>query len=101
MQGMIVEHGSAVRLSAENHYKVESADHMNVCRFFSKDDEGYKQLTFVLEFIQKQLIKKSDNVHKSASLESEAQGLIQSEVLHGARATSIRVRSRSEDDSLP
>jgi hypothetical protein len=50
---MIVGHGSTVRGYRNNHHKIESANHMKVCQYFSKVDESYRQVLSLLEMVIK------------------------------------------------
>lgn len=61
---MIVEHASATRLSGNNHFKVEAANHMNICWLFTREDESYRQLLYVLRLILDQANRRNSfNIH--------------------------------------
>ena len=67
MQDVIVEHGSAVRGSGQNHYKIETANHMTVCQYFSNKDESYRQLLSLLEIVIENHLRRTRNPRSTIS----------------------------------
>jgi hypothetical protein len=41
MQGILVPFVSAIRLSSKNHYKIEDANHLTICKPPNKDHPSY------------------------------------------------------------
>ncbi len=41
MQGILVPYVSAIQLSNNNHYKIEDANHLTICKPKNKDDPSY------------------------------------------------------------
>jgi len=41
MQGILVPHASAIQLSNNNHYKIEHANHLTICKPLNKDHPSY------------------------------------------------------------
>jgi hypothetical protein len=44
MQGILVPYASAIHLSNNNHYKIEDAHHLTLCRPPNKDHPSYSLL---------------------------------------------------------
>ncbi len=51
-QGILVEVGSAQRSARDHFYKVEDANHIEVCKPLSKQDFSYTQLVKIIELCQ-------------------------------------------------
>jgi hypothetical protein len=41
MQGILVPYASAIQLSNNNHYKIEDANHLTICKPPNKDHPSY------------------------------------------------------------
>ncbi len=41
MQGILVPYASAIQLSNNNHYKIEDANHLTICKPPNKDHSSY------------------------------------------------------------
>jgi hypothetical protein len=44
MQGILVPYASAIQLSNNNHYKIEDANHLTICKPPNKDHPSYSLL---------------------------------------------------------